>query len=198
MSRSELVRLVGHFQAAAVAPGERPDQAAARSSQAVRQRLGYTPEQILLWGRYPGTARRRRPHRIKRRAARGSRATTNRSAPRPARCPSSTPAPAWAAAACRRAKCARTASHADPIKSEGWLFPASFVREQLHAAPGAPSGARHHRRQHGADHRLGRARHHRYRAQDADARRALRHPRYLRQHRRQAPANAAFVPADRG
>ena len=22
--------------------------------------------------------------------------------------------------------------HADPIKSEGWLFPASFVREQLH------------------------------------------------------------------
>ncbi len=32
--------------------------------------LGYTPEQILLWGRYPGTGA---PYQIKRRAARGSR-----------------------------------------------------------------------------------------------------------------------------
>ena len=30
--------------------------------------LGYTPEQILLWGRYP--RHRRQSHRIKRRAAR--------------------------------------------------------------------------------------------------------------------------------
>ena len=26
--------------------------------------------------------------------------------------------------------------HADPLKTEGWLFPASFVREQLHTLPG--------------------------------------------------------------
>jgi transcriptional regulator with XRE-family HTH domain len=25
--------------------------------------------------------------------------------------------------------------HADPLKAEGWVFPASFVREQLHSAP---------------------------------------------------------------
>jgi len=26
--------------------------------------------------------------------------------------------------------------HADPLKPEGWLFPAGFVREQLHTLPG--------------------------------------------------------------
>jgi hypothetical protein len=26
--------------------------------------------------------------------------------------------------------------HADPLKSEGWLFPASFLREQLHTSLG--------------------------------------------------------------
>ena len=26
--------------------------------------------------------------------------------------------------------------HADPLKGEGWLFPASFVRDQLHTSPG--------------------------------------------------------------
>ena len=26
--------------------------------------------------------------------------------------------------------------HADPLKAEGWLFPNSFVREQLHTSPG--------------------------------------------------------------
>ena len=25
--------------------------------------------------------------------------------------------------------------HADPVKSEGWVFPSSFVREQLHTSP---------------------------------------------------------------
>ena len=95
--------------------------------------LGYTPEQMLLWGRYPGT-----PAAISNQATccAKKRHMTSRSAPRPGRCRNSTPAPASAAAACRRAKCARTASHADPLKAEGWVFPPTFVREQLHSSPG--------------------------------------------------------------
>ena len=89
--------------------------------------LGYTPEQILLWGRYPGTggshpdaiddALREDPHgsaldqvpELDTRAGMGGGA-----------------APAM--------DVRKDGRHADPVKSERWTFPASFVREQLHTS----------------------------------------------------------------
>lgn len=58
--------------------------------------LGYTPEQILLWGRFPGTG----GHVESKGALRE-----------------------------------QEERHADPVKSsDGWVFPASFVRDQLHTS----------------------------------------------------------------
>jgi transcriptional regulator with XRE-family HTH domain len=86
--------------------------------------LGYTPEQILLWGKLPGTGTspgaasdRAGLSRIlgqvpelDARAARGG----GRSGGREVR---------------------KDGRYADPVKPEGWLFPPTFVREQLHSTP---------------------------------------------------------------
>ena len=69
--------------------------------------LGYTAEQILLWGRYPGTGG---SHIESSDVLREEAAHDEPLGPRPARCRSSTPAPALAAAAFRPAKCARRAA----------------------------------------------------------------------------------------
>ena len=72
--------------------------------------LGYTPEQMLLWGRYPGTG----GHIESSDVLREEGLQESRSGRRSARCRNSTLAPAWAAAAWRRAKYARTASTPTP------------------------------------------------------------------------------------
>jgi transcriptional regulator with XRE-family HTH domain len=89
--------------------------------------LGYTPEQMLLWGRYPGTG----DGEVKAADARQKgRATLD-----DARCSipeidtRAEPAGRGAAKATRK-----TGRHTDPIKPEHWGFPPSFVREQLHAS----------------------------------------------------------------
>jgi phage repressor protein C with HTH and peptisase S24 domain len=80
--------------------------------------LGYTPEQILLWGRYPGTGEgessdaREELRRVPELDTRGD--------------PGS---------GVPKREVRKDGRHADPIKSEGWVFPASFVREQLHSSP---------------------------------------------------------------
>ncbi len=82
--------------------------------------LGYTPEQILLWGRYPGTSG-------------GS--SSDRSQP-PALSPT-TPIAAVPELEIRAdaAPLGDRNPSANPLKSESWSFPTSFVREQLHTAP---------------------------------------------------------------
>src|SRR5580704_7111839 len=92
MSRSELVRLSGVSK----------QQLSRLEGGQIRMRLdhlkpfakhlGYTPEQILLWGRYPGAGGPKREVR-------------------------------------------KDGRHSDPIKPGHWVFPASFVREQLHTSP---------------------------------------------------------------
>ena len=135
MSRSELVRLSGISK----------QQLSRLENGQIRLRLdhlkpfagplGYTPEQILLWGRYPGTGGV--PHRIKRRAARGSRRTRSRFGPaRRARCPELDTRAGLGGGGLPARELRKDGRHADPLKAEGWLFPASFVREQLHASPG--------------------------------------------------------------
>ncbi len=90
--------------------------------------LGYTAEQILLWGRYPGTGSitegagedRGKPFSVESRAgealelARHSAVGSVRSA-------------------CREIR--KDGRHSDPIKSERWSFPNIFVKEQLHTSP---------------------------------------------------------------
>jgi transcriptional regulator with XRE-family HTH domain len=90
--------------------------------------LGYTPEQMLLWGRYPGTGLatgergkvQGKPFLVESRPgevlelARHFAAGTLRSSVREVR---------------------RDGRHSDPIKSDRWFFPSSFVKEQLHTSP---------------------------------------------------------------
>jgi len=118
MSRSELVRLSGVSK----------QQLSRLEGGQIRMRLdhlkpfakhlGYTPEQILLWGRYPGTgeaessgAREEPPHRVPELDTR-----------------------AEPGGGVSKREVRKDGRHADPIKHEGWVFPTSFVREQLHAS----------------------------------------------------------------
>jgi transcriptional regulator with XRE-family HTH domain len=78
--------------------------------------LGYSPEQILLWGRFPGTAG----------------AQPQAESPSPAE---QVPELASRSAADQsKLKKRNDGRHVDRIKSEAWVFPASFVREQLQAS----------------------------------------------------------------
>jgi transcriptional regulator with XRE-family HTH domain len=125
MSRSELVRLSGVSK----------QQLSRLETGLIRLRLdhlkpfagplGYTPEQILLWGRYPGTS-----------ASEASRGETAHE--------SLGPLPGQVRELDLRAgrggesparELLKDGRHADPLKNEGWVFPPSFVHEQLHASP---------------------------------------------------------------
>ena len=132
MRRSELVGCRG-FQAATVPAGERPDQAAARSSQAVRQSSRLHAGTDFAVGAISGTARRRQPHRIERRAARGIRAGET-FGPAPGQVPELDTRAGLGGGGVPAREVRKEGRHADPVKSEGWLFPASFVREQLHTS----------------------------------------------------------------
>ena len=125
MSRSELVRLSGVSK----------QQLSRLETGLIRLRLdhlkpfagplGYTPEQILLWGRYPGTL-----------ASVASRAGTAHELLGPA--PGQVPeldlrAGRGGESPARELR--KDGRHADPLKNEGWVFPPSFVHEQLHTSP---------------------------------------------------------------
>jgi phage repressor protein C with HTH and peptisase S24 domain len=84
--------------------------------------LGYSPEQILLWGRYPGTTE----------------AQTKDEAPRSSEQPEQVPELALrsdSAADQSKLKKRKEGQHVDRIKSQGWVFPASFVSNQLQTSP---------------------------------------------------------------
>jgi len=76
--------------------------------------LGYSPEQMLLWGRFPGTAG----------------AAPQAESPGPAE---QVPELASQSAAADQSKLRKRKDgrHVDRITSEGWVFPSNFVREQL-------------------------------------------------------------------
>jgi phage repressor protein C with HTH and peptisase S24 domain len=86
--------------------------------------LGYTPEQILLWGRYPGTSKDDLSDR--------SNPTTSPVTPPPATVPE-LDTRIVDGAPIRDAR--KGGSRADPMKGESWSFPPSFVHEQLHSSP---------------------------------------------------------------
>jgi phage repressor protein C with HTH and peptisase S24 domain len=121
MSRSELVRLSGvsKQQLSRLEGGQirlRLDHLKPFASH-----LGYTPEQILLWGRYPGTG------------SSETAATDETDSSSGAQVPELDNRPEQSGIA---AKGTRKQAHpVGPIKSEKWVFPATFVHEQLHSSP---------------------------------------------------------------
>jgi transcriptional regulator with XRE-family HTH domain len=121
MTRSELVRLSGvsKQQLSRLENGQirlRLDHLKPFASH-----LGYTPEQILLWGRFPGTGE----------DDSGDRSHTATS-PVPVQVPELETGIIDGAS--MREMC-KGGSRADRAKSEGWSFPPSFVHEHLHTSP---------------------------------------------------------------
>ena len=92
--------------------------------------LGYSPEQILLWGRYPGTGDHVEssdvlpPHK-------GSREPVG---PPPGQIPELEPRAGLGGGGVPSREVRKEGRHADPVKSEGWVFPPSFIRDQLHTS----------------------------------------------------------------
>jgi transcriptional regulator with XRE-family HTH domain len=93
--------------------------------------LGYSPEQILLWGRFPGAGsshiessdvlREEGPH-------------DEPLGPAPGQVPELDTRAGLGGGGVPAREVRKDGKHADPVKSEGWVFPSSFVREQLHTA----------------------------------------------------------------
>ena len=91
--------------------------------------LDYTPEQILLWGRYPGTGGPIKSSDVPREeAGRGA-----PFGPAPGQMPELDPRAKRGSGGTREVR--KDGRYEDPIKPEGWFFPEGFVREQLHSAP---------------------------------------------------------------
>jgi transcriptional regulator with XRE-family HTH domain len=95
--------------------------------------LGYSPEQILLWGKYPGTP------------AHGGHIESSDvldddmegdepHGPTRGQVPELDTRAGLGGGGVPAREVRKEGRHTDPIKSEGWQFPASFVREQLHAS----------------------------------------------------------------
>ena len=132
MSRSELVRLSGvsKQQLSRLEHGQirlRLDHL-----KPFANALGYSPEQILLWGRYPGTPG---VHIESSDVLREEPSQDEPLGPSIGQVPELDTRAGLGGGGVPAREVRREGRHSDPIKSEGWLFPASFVREQLHTSP---------------------------------------------------------------
>ena len=133
MSRSELVRLSGVSK----------QQLSRLENGLIRLRLdhlkpfagplGYTPEQILLWGRYPGTGGVAGSH-VELSDVLREEAAQEDFGPAPGQVPELDTRAGLGGGGLPAREVRKEGRYADPLKAEGWLFPASFVREQLHAS----------------------------------------------------------------
>jgi transcriptional regulator with XRE-family HTH domain len=127
MSRSELVRLSGVSK----------QQLSRLENGLIRLRLdhlkpfakhlGYSPEEMLLWGKYPG-------HIESSDVLRDDAAPDEPIAPPRGQVPELDTRAGLGGGGTPSREVRKEGRHADPIKSEGWLFPPSFVREQLHSS----------------------------------------------------------------
>jgi transcriptional regulator with XRE-family HTH domain len=134
MSRSELVRRSGISK----------QQLSRLENNQIRLRLdhlkpfanvlGYTPEQLLLWGKYPGTPGAG-VHIESSEVLREEPGHEEPLGPAAGQVPELDTRAGMGGGGVPAREVRKEGRHADPIKPEGWLFPASFVREQLHAAP---------------------------------------------------------------
>jgi transcriptional regulator with XRE-family HTH domain len=133
MRRSELVRLSGVSK----------QQLSRLENGLIRLRLdhlkpfaphlGYTPEQILLWGKYPGTdGTQIEPSDI----SRDGSSYAEPLVPAPSQVPELDTRAGMGGGGVPSREVRKDGKHADQLKTEGWLFPASFVRDQLHTSSG--------------------------------------------------------------
>jgi transcriptional regulator with XRE-family HTH domain len=97
--------------------------------------LGYSPEQILLWGKYPGTPGAGGGHIESSDVLREEGVRDEPVGPAPGQVQELDTRAGLGGGGVPAREVRKEGRHADPIKSEGWLFPLGFVREQLHAAP---------------------------------------------------------------
>ena len=93
--------------------------------------LGFSPEQILLWGRYPGTAG---AHIESSDVLREEASHDEPLGPSPGQVPELDTRAGLGGGGVPAREVRKDGKHADPVKSEGWVFPPSFVREQLHTS----------------------------------------------------------------
>ncbi len=93
--------------------------------------LGYTPEQMLLWGRYPGTGG---GHIESSDVLREEGAHEEPLGPAIGQVPELDTRAGLGGGGVPAREVRKDGKHADPVKSEGWVFPGSFVREQLHTS----------------------------------------------------------------
>lgn len=131
MSRSELVRLSGISK----------QQLSRLENGLVRLRLdhlrpfanalGYSPEQILLWGRYPGTPSVPGGH-IESSDVLHEQPHHERFGPMAGQVVELDTRAGMGGGGVAGREVRKDGVHTDPLKSEGWLFPPSFVREDLH------------------------------------------------------------------
>jgi transcriptional regulator with XRE-family HTH domain len=91
--------------------------------------LGYTPEQILLWGRFPGTEGYDPAHD----SAQQTR-FTQKGLPEPFSRGVPELDTRGSTGGGTKRNMRKDGRHADRLKSERWLFPDGFVREQLHSS----------------------------------------------------------------
>ena len=85
--------------------------------------LGYTPEQILLWGRYPGTPG---SHIESSDVLREEAAHDEPLGPSPGQVPELDTRAGLGGGGVPAREVRKDGRHADPLKAEGWLFPQSF------------------------------------------------------------------------
>jgi len=92
--------------------------------------LGYTPEQILLWGRYPGTGGHIESSDVLREEA----SHDEPLGPSPGQVPELDTRAGLGGGGVPAREVRKEGRHSDPLKPEGWVFPPTFVRDQLHSA----------------------------------------------------------------
>jgi transcriptional regulator with XRE-family HTH domain len=93
--------------------------------------LGYSSEQILLWGRYPGTLG---GHIESSDVLREEAHPEEPLGPAPGQVPELDTRAGLGGGGVPAREVRRNGRHADPLKSEGWMFPPSFIRDQLHSS----------------------------------------------------------------
>jgi transcriptional regulator with XRE-family HTH domain len=131
MPRSELVRLTGISK----------QQLSRLENGTIRMRLdhlrpfakhlGFTPEQILLWGKLPGTGDHIESSDILWAPALREEGV----GPPKGQIPELDTRAGLGGGGILSREVRKEGRNVDPFKSEGWVFPVSFVREQLHSAP---------------------------------------------------------------
>jgi transcriptional regulator with XRE-family HTH domain len=96
--------------------------------------LGYTAEQMLLWGRYPGTPGAS-SHIESSDVLREEAVHDEPLGPPPGQVQELDTRAGLGGGGVPAREVRKDGRHTDPVKPEGWLFPASYVREQLHTSP---------------------------------------------------------------